>query len=157
MGFTFDITDFVKVGVNEVVVCAADDTRSGKQPIGKQSFRYDSHGCHYTITTGIWQTVWLEQVSDTYISNLKMVPDINNQRINITVFLEGNVRDGSNLKIDARSSYEGKDTGSVEVKGNWRQVSFSIQLSELHLWEPLKGRLYDLEITSMKTTVLLIR
>ncbi|HHT92050.1 MAG TPA: beta-galactosidase [Clostridiaceae bacterium] len=147
VGFTFDITDFVKVGVNEVVVCAADDTRSGKQPIGKQSFRYDSHGCHYTRTTGIWQTVWLEQVSDTYISNLKMVPDINNQRINITVFLEGNVRDGSNLKIDARSSYEGKDTGSVEVKGNWRQVSFSIQLSELHLWEPLKGRLYDLEIT----------
>lgn len=150
VSFSFDITEYVKDGVNEVVVCATDDNRNGKQPCGKQSSRYDSYGCHYTRTTGIWQTVWIEQVPKTYISNIKLVPDINNEKINISLFLEGDVRDGSNLKILAETSYKGKETGSIQVNGCWRQVSFSIPLNELHLWEPLKGRLYDLKVTLYK-------
>ena len=58
--FSFDITDALREGENEITVCAQDDTRNGCQPSGKQSRRYESYGCYYTRTTGIWQTVWLE-------------------------------------------------------------------------------------------------
>ena len=60
--FHLDITDALRESENTLVVCARDDTRSGLQPSGKQSEEYDSHGCCYTRTTGIWQTVWLEWV-----------------------------------------------------------------------------------------------
>ena len=52
----------VKPGKNVITICAEDDTRSPLQPTGKQSDRYESYGCYYTRTTGIWQTVWLEAV-----------------------------------------------------------------------------------------------
>ena len=56
--FTFEITDRLREGDNELVVGVHDDLRSGLQPGGKQC--YDkSEGCVYTRTTGIWQTVWL--------------------------------------------------------------------------------------------------
>ena len=36
---------------------------------------YKSHGCFYTRTTGIWQSVWLEFVPEAYISGLKIETD----------------------------------------------------------------------------------
>ena len=69
--FAFDITDFVEIGDNALIVHALDDNRSGLQPRGKQSALYHSHGCDYTRTTGIWQTVWLEFVPTTHIASVK--------------------------------------------------------------------------------------
>lgn len=70
--FTFDITDFLTAGKNRLVVHAADDNRGETQPCGKQSRLYYSHNCDYTRTTGIWQTVWLEFVPDTYIEKIRI-------------------------------------------------------------------------------------
>lgn len=150
IGFTFDITDYVKQGENTIVVCATDDVRSGKQPCGKQSFRYNSFGCHYTRTTGIWQTVWLEYVPYTYIKNIKCVPDINNRKVDLTVFLEGDVGDGVSYKLSAETTFNGANTGNTAVNASWRSVNFSVDLKDLYLWEPLNGRLYDLKVTLFK-------
>ena len=60
--FSFDITEYVREGENNLVVLARDELRCGLQPRGKQSPTYFSGGCNYTRTTGIWQTVWLEEV-----------------------------------------------------------------------------------------------
>ena len=59
VSFSMDITEFVTEGENVVTVHAEDDTRNRLIPSGKQSVRYESYGCSYTRTTGIWQTVWL--------------------------------------------------------------------------------------------------
>ncbi len=70
--FAFDITDVaIRGGENTVVVYAYDNTRDPLQPTGKQDNVYDNvHKCwYYTRTTGIWQTVWIEFVPDTYIEN----------------------------------------------------------------------------------------
>ena len=64
VSFCHDITGLVTPGqVHNLVVYVRDDTRSGVQPGGKQCYQLKSAGCHYTRTTGIWQTVWLEAVS----------------------------------------------------------------------------------------------
>jgi hypothetical protein len=66
--FSFDITDALKDGPNEIVVIAHDPTDTGGQGRGKQWL--NPHGIWYTPTSGIWQTVWLEPVNDVHITRL---------------------------------------------------------------------------------------
>ena len=61
--FSFDITKYIQYGhQHNLVLSAIDDIRSKQQPSGKQSISLKSAGCNYTRTTGIWQTVWLEDL-----------------------------------------------------------------------------------------------
>ncbi len=138
--FKVDITPFVNVGENTIFVIAEDDTRNTHQPSGKQSTKYDSYGCFYTRTTGIWQTVWLEFTPETYVKSCKYYPDITNGILTVT----GEVSGSGELEL--LSSYKGKPTGNIKINVNNGTFSTQIPLSELHLWEIGCGRLYDLEI-----------
>ena len=70
--FTFDITKHLtKDTQQEIVISVWDPSQEGSQPCGKQYTTPQTHGCRYTSTTGIWQRVWLEPVSQTYIKNIK--------------------------------------------------------------------------------------
>lgn len=81
VGFSLDITRFVRAGgTHHLVIHALDDLRSGRQPVGKQSGGYKSAGCHYTRTTGIWQTVWLEAVEPCGLQNVQILPDLDGRR-----------------------------------------------------------------------------
>jgi len=141
VSFCFDISDFVEEGENTVVIFCEDDERNPYIPVGKQSREYYSHGCDYTRTTGIWQTVWLEFTPKTYVKSLRMIPDAFSGCVNITAVLEGT----ADLKV--KSSYEGAPTGEAVLENVTGSVSFSVELSEKHLWEVGKGRLYDLDIS----------
>ncbi len=139
--FSFDITDFLKPGENVIFVCAEDDVRSGKQPRGKQSSIYYSKGCDYTRTTGIWQTVWLENVPQLYLSSFKLNPDPDNACVHITADISG-VTEPYHLK--AQVLYDGRVVGEISCNSTQSQISQTIELSEVHLWEPGCPNLYDL-------------
>ena len=64
--FSLDITDYVVEGTNRITV-RAQDSMSCIQPRGKQRWEDENFGCWYVQTTGIWKTVWLEDVPQTYI------------------------------------------------------------------------------------------
>lgn len=97
--FTFDITRHVTPGAeHHLVLYVHDDTRSGVQPGGKQSHKFHSHGCHYTRTTGIWQTVWLEAVSPYGLASFYLVPDFDGRRFVITPRFHA-VKQGLRLRI----------------------------------------------------------
>lgn len=138
--FKADITKLVQPGENEIFVHAEDDARSNEQPRGKQCYQYESTGCHYTRTTGIWQTVWLEFVPESYIKNCKYYPDIENQCLNI----EGEVCGKGEVNLIA--SYQGKEMGRASVQAENGFFFAHLPLAELHLWEIGKGRLYDLTL-----------
>ena len=138
--FKFDITEFLTEGENTVIVNAVDDVRNPLVPRGKQSQELKSHGCDYTRTTGIWQTVWLEFVPKAYIKSFKLFPDYINGTLGITAVVEG---EG---EFVAEASFGGKEMGSFE-KTAVATVSGEIDLSEIHLWEVGCGRLYDLTLT----------
>jgi len=135
--FSFDITDYLQEN-NTVTVYVEDDTRTGLQPCGKQSKIYPSHGCDYTRVTGIWQTVWLEYVPTSYIQSFKLTPDVDNSRIHISVKAIGN---GT---LTATAMFHGKEVGKASAVVSGNETSFSMDLSELHLWQPLDAKLYDL-------------
>src|SRR5262245_18626207 len=82
-GFSFDITERLKPGDNEIIVRAVNPTDAGTQPRGKQVRK--PSGIFYTPSTGIWQTVWLEPVPTTYVESVEIVPDADTGKITVTV------------------------------------------------------------------------
>lgn len=135
-----DVTDYVKIGDNTLIVHAEDDVRSGLQPSGKQSDRYHSYGCSYTRTTGIWQTVWLEYVPENFIKSVKYYPDAKNGKLHIKAKVSGKG------VLDACALYDGKEVGRANAESRGEFVELTIELSEKHLWEVGNGRLYDLKL-----------
>ncbi len=81
--FTFNITDVITEGENELVVKVFDPTDAGHQQRGKQVLV--TKGFWYTATSGIWQTVWLEPVNRCRIDSLRLVPDIDEGVIRINI------------------------------------------------------------------------
>ena len=65
--FSFDVTDCLRPGENLLEVAAVNDL-SFRHPRGKQTKK--PGGMWYTPCSGIWQTVWLEPVPETYIRGL---------------------------------------------------------------------------------------
>ncbi len=151
VAFSFDVTANLKAGENELVVRVFDDTRSGLQATGKQTHSV-SEGCMYTRTTGIWQTVWLEAVGDSYIKLVNIVPDIDQKRAFVDVTV---VTNKPNLKVQAVASFKGKKMASETVDALWRDNKLVLNLKKLHLWEVGNPNLYDLELTLLdgKTVV----
>ena len=88
--FSFDITKAVKREGENLLKVEVTDTLSKDYPYGKQTKKRG--GMWYTPVSGIWQTVWLEEVSDTYIEKIIMTPDL--KGVDIEVVL--NDRTGDN-------------------------------------------------------------
>jgi len=85
VSFGFDVTRFVRAGgTHHAVLRVADNLRTDKQPSGKQSYHFKSMGCHYSRTTGIWQTVWLEAVDRHGLRDVQIVPDLDGGRFVVT-------------------------------------------------------------------------
>ncbi|HAN20728.1 MAG TPA: beta-galactosidase [Clostridiales bacterium] len=140
--FSFDITSFVNEGENIIAICAEDNFRSGKQPSGKQSPQKESFGCFYTRTTGIWQTVWLENTPDAYIASIKMTPDIHTQEL----LIEAECINASGKTLSATALFEGKETGNAVCIVYGDSARITLKLSELHLWSLESPLLYDLKL-----------
>lgn len=138
VSFSFDITEYAIEGENIITVHAEDNARDCLIPSGKQSMEYESKGCFYTRTTGIWQTVWVEFTPKTYIKNVKYYTDVQNQMLCIHAELEGRGR------FKAQAFFEGKMMGEASGYSEGNQLITTISLKEKHLWEIGKGRLYDL-------------
>lgn len=141
VSFSFDISEYVTLGENIVTVFCEDDIRDPMVARGKQSEEYYSHGCDYTRTTGIWQTVWLEFTPKSYIKNCKYYPDYRNGTLGIVGEVVGNE------KLCATAFYGGKQVGEACTDNCSGTFSLTLKLSEIHLWEVGKGRLYDLNLT----------
>ena len=147
VSFCFDITQFVREGENVITVNARDDSRDSLIPSGKQSFKYASECCHYTRTTGIWQTVWLEFTPKNYIKNVKYYPDIEGGTVTIHADLVG---EGT---FTANAFFEGEAVGAAACHCRGGQTVMTIKLEEVHLWEVGKGNLYDLTLQYGEDTV----
>jgi len=144
--FAFDITRLLQTGDNTVIIHAFDDTASGKQACGKQSQKPESHGCVYTRTTGIWQTVWLEGVGATYVSDYFVTPTPDG-RIQVRVETDG---PEAGVMVQVEASALGKAAGTASAPANGRAAVMEIALTEKHLWTVADPFLYDLKVSVTK-------
>jgi len=141
--FEFDITSLITPGKPaNLVVYVNDDLRSGKQPGGKQCSNFFSEGCSYTRVTGIWQTVWMEGVSQFGLKQVHIVPDIDqNQLVVYPSFY--NESNSHNLTIRLKDGI--KVVAEKTVKANNSSVMV-LPVKILKTWSPENPFLYDLEL-----------
>lgn len=147
VSFTFEITHALQTGENTLVICADDDQRHGRQPYGKQCCDYHSRGCSYTRTTGIWQTVWLEWVPQTYIRSTRMIPDAANGSIYVDALIDGCAFGGT---MKATAVFDGKPAGCAEAAVDGNHAKLTLKVEDPKLWTVGEPNLYDLELTLCK-------
>ncbi|MFG6459958.1 sugar-binding domain-containing protein [Roseateles sp. DXS20W] len=133
--FSFDITDHLKPGRNELVVSAFDPS-TGDGMVGKQSLK--PGGIFYTPSSGIWQTVWLEPVGAAHVARLDMTPDVAKQRLQLIV------RADADAEIEAVALRDGKPVGRVTGHPG---TELHLNVPKPRLWSPDDPFLYDLQVT----------
>ncbi|HEY3325484.1 MAG TPA: glycoside hydrolase family 2 TIM barrel-domain containing protein [Planctomycetota bacterium] len=154
--FACDLTGVAEAGSTAVIVVRARDNARLPQPKGKQSALYANHGCLYTRTTGIWQTVWLEPVAATYLKRPRITPDIAGSRFILQQPL-GEVRpftptgresSAAGLRLRAVLSDSAGSVCAAEcaIADFSPVLILDISSARRKLWEPANPHLYDLAV-----------
>lgn len=141
--FSLDITDLIKEADNYVTVLAVDDMRNGKYGTGKQCSELYSHGCDYTRTTGIWQTVWMEAVEEQHIDFFRLTPVVEESSLAV----ELNTAKSGDCTLTAEAFFDGKPVGKKTITVKYGHTAFDLKLDKLYLWDLGQGNLYDLKFT----------
>lgn len=84
--FKAEITEMVRDGENELILAVKDLSDMSYHARGKQRLRRG--GMFYTAQSGIWQTVWMEEVPGAYIDNIETVSDPEKGTVRIRVRAE---------------------------------------------------------------------
>ncbi len=141
--FYFDITSALKKGTTqEIAVRVWDPTDDGPQARGKQV--KNPEGIWYTPVTGIWQTVWLEAVPQTYISSTNHTPDIDKKTLTVSADI-ANIQTTDKIRIMAFN--ENNKIAEKTVTGNQQAV---LEIADPKLWSPDSPFLYDLRVAIIR-------
>ena len=125
--FCVDITAVLQEE-NEIVILCTDDLRKQEFPYGKQVLPEKRGGMWYTPVSGIWQTVWLESVPETYIEKL----NVENRGYSVTV--------------STVPALEGKVTVAGLGEFALEKGSVTITPEDPHLWSPEDPYLYEFTV-----------
>lgn len=136
--FTFNITTLILDGENDLRVEVKDPTQTGTQARGKQTFKRG--GIWYTPQSGIWQTVWIEEVCEGYIESVKLTPDIDYDELKIEINYNGDP--------NAEMAAIALDKGVVMAGCKLENGKGVIKLSDYECWSPENPKLYDLKIVA---------
>ena len=141
--FTFNITPFLtKDKLQQLDVKVWDPSDDGPQPRGKQV--KNPEGIWYTPVTGIWQTVWLEAVPQTYIAATKQTPNLDKQTI--TVFTDvQNLSAGDSIKI---SAWDGDKI--VAERTTVSAGENTLKINDVKAWSTENPFLYDLKVSVLR-------
>ena len=141
--FSVDLTNSLKDGKATLYVKVIDETNEGRQPVGKQR-RYPNGGgdINYTSTSGIWQTVWLEAVPQTYITDIRTTPDIDKSTLSFEVALKGTP--AGNVKVEVK---DGDKVVAEESVPAAAKTELTLDIPNAKLWSPTTPNLYDVTVT----------
>ena len=123
--FSFDVTEHLQKENRLQIICF-DDLTDQSYPYGKQTLKRG--GMWYTPVSGIWQSVWLESVPDTYIQKLH----IENRGYGVAIAIEPAL-DG---------------TVNVAELGQFHLVDGKVTITpeKPRLWSPEDPYLYEVSI-----------
>ncbi|NLN70035.1 MAG: hypothetical protein GX142_04530 [Chloroflexi bacterium] len=137
--FFFEITDALTHHENELIVCVSDPTdtqpiQRGKQVLKPGFIWYNAH-------SGIWQTVWLEHVPQTYLQGFLITPDIDQCCVRIKASV-------AHADGDLVVNVQVTDEGIIIAEGETSpEEPLTIPLEGVQLWSPENPHLLDLKIT----------
>ncbi|MCR5580055.1 MAG: glycoside hydrolase family 2 [Pseudobutyrivibrio sp.] len=137
--FSYDISDYVQEGDNELKVKVRDYTDKVGYARGKQCI--EPSGMWYSAQSGIWQTVWMEWVPKAYVTELRLMPDIDHDKLEMILKvseLKGQVSiESSNPDLINEYSVDKIQDDKLYV---------TVKLNDYELWTPEKPTLYFLNV-----------
>jgi len=142
--FQFDVTDAVTFGGRDTLTVRVYDTTDPSTPTGKQTG-------WYTRSSGIWQTVYLEAAGRSFIRQIRIIPDIDEE---LALFDIGVYNDGG--RDDFEITVASKDGSFRDVRhkpvlsSGDNTVVIRVKIPRPKLWEPDSPTLYPVNI-SLKT------
>lgn len=133
--FTADITNALKEGENELLVAVRDFTDHSYYSRGKQKLA--KGGMFYTAQSGIWQTVWMEQVPERYIRELKITPLFDEKMVQVEVCSD----EGGDFSVEISS----EEMQPAEAEGTAGRP-LRIPVRQVHPWTPEDPFLYRMTV-----------
>jgi len=140
--FSFDITEQVHKDTENRIVVKVTDTLSKEYPYGKQCKKRG--GMWYTPVSGIWQSVWMENVSKAYIKKVIIKPDLTG--IDIEVIGEGIDRFEVNVALSNNEIYVKEFEGCKGRIQLTEHVCADGKNYQPKLWSVEEPYLYDMQI-----------
>ena len=146
--FSVDITGMLTTSEpQEVVVSVWDPTNKGHQARGKQQIIPE--GFMYTPASGIWQTVWIEPVSSSYIRSVCTEADIDENCVWVMVDTV-NTNDAYTVEAKTLLPGPGETEGTMPVtaeSGAGQRLRIALRKEpKTRLWSPDSPFLYDLQV-----------
>jgi beta-galactosidase/beta-glucuronidase len=140
--FSFDATAALHPGPNTITVRAEDPPEDRSIPRGKQYWKLQSAGIHYTRTSGIWQPVWLEAAGDAHLEEVRVVAGQDG-----IAHFEGDLAPTPLTGLSIRISLfdGGTATGSTEAKVALGHFAATIPVATPKLWSPQSPNLYRVQ------------
>lgn len=146
--FHFSIENYLIPGENRLTV-RVEDRPDCAQPRGKQFWKENGERCWYVANSGIWQTVWLEAVGQTYLQSIQIWPDIDRRQICLDVTLDQ--APASPLLLDANITFGGQIVTQFRQSLQRKRTKLTISLEETdfideyHYWWPHAPNLFDVQ------------
>ncbi len=127
--FEADITSYLLPENNILLLKVQDFTEQKSQARGKQTLKRG--GIFYTAQSGIWQTVWMEWVSPSYIQKIQVLADPDSRKVTVN----------ATLYVDSLKTH-------VQVT-----EEHIVREEDFHLWSPEAPYLYNLKLSYRDDTV----
>ena len=148
--FEFDISDIVVDGVNMLEVHIVDRL-SHDYPYGKQ--RKDRGGMWYTPMSGLWQSVWIEQVPKDHMRSVKIRTDLDGADIEVECPCEARISllgafCGADGKDIIRITKASENACFEPLSTSGGKQLFRIEPEDPKLWTPEEPYLYRARITA---------
>ena len=147
LAFYFDVTEYLVEGENVLTLCVKDYTEKAPHARGKQKLvrKGGMSSLFYTPQSGIWKTVWLESVADTYVERVKITPIFDEAAVKVEVLTVGETDNEAFISI-----YDGSN---LVAEMSTVEKSAVISLPDFTPWTPENPHLYDVKITYGKDEV----
>jgi beta-galactosidase/beta-glucuronidase len=143
--FSIDVTAAARDGdTHEIVLAVWDPSDAGPQPCGKQHNK--PQGIWYTPSTGIWQTVWLEPVPETYVRGVRL----QSQTAPVGFSIVADVDAAAAGRRVAATVYASQGAGRTKIAeaggAAGAPLAVAIPSAAQRFWSPDSPHLYDVVV-----------
>jgi hypothetical protein len=152
--FCADISSALIDGEEQVLVVRAEDPPSDLAlPRGKQDWLLRPHNIWYDRTSGIWQPVWLEPVSNPYIAGLQWPVDLDRGTLGVAITLTPHHDNVAQIRVELRLHDQLLIDDTFTMHGTEMRRDITIDVGsltmarELVLWSPGSPNLLDAVVT----------
>lgn len=139
--FEFDLTPYLKPGISQTLVVRVDDTPHPFKLEGKQG---------YGEAKGIWQTVYLETRGKLWFRNVHFTPDIDNSNVTAKAYLSAPASSDIAVKLNFLNGDQKKPEFIQKVKKGSTEVTFTVPVEKMHLWDLDDPFLYDVRVSLLE-------